>query len=326
MILPLVSVLIPSYNAGTYLKQAVESIYNQSYNKLEIIIIDDGSTDGSTDFLLNCNDLRLRVFHQSNQGKASALNNALKIINGEFWLIQDADDLSYPDRVRLQLKELLKHQELAAVFSGHDLLLDKTKFAPSFSPLNKSQCKIEINNFRVPAHDATGMYRTKFVNSISFDPDLKIGQGLDFIFKVGERHPVSRLGACLYTYRINYQSTIRKQPEKNVVWINSVMEKARIRRGISKRLTISNKDLSDKTHIRAKNNHIVSHCIKSIIDYKKHNQLWYSLTVGFFCLRIEPRDYYFYKPLCFSIIPLCLIDLYRHLKKMIAISTTKANF
>ena len=88
---PLVSVLIPVYNAGRYLVEAVESIVQQSYSNLEIIIINDGSTDGCIATLKNIQDPRIRILHQDNQGKAAALNHAFEQLKGDYFVIQDAD-------------------------------------------------------------------------------------------------------------------------------------------------------------------------------------------------------------------------------------------
>jgi len=74
---PLVSVLISVYNAGEYLRSSVQSILSQSYSNLEILIINDGSTDGCMDSMADLEDSRIRIITQKNAGKAVALNRAL---------------------------------------------------------------------------------------------------------------------------------------------------------------------------------------------------------------------------------------------------------
>ena len=91
---PLVSVIIPVYNVRTYLPQCLDSVINQSYRNLEILIIDDGSTDGSGRI---CDqyarkDERIRVFHTKNRGLASARNLGLEQIHGEYISFLDSDD------------------------------------------------------------------------------------------------------------------------------------------------------------------------------------------------------------------------------------------
>lgn len=101
---PLVSILISVYNAGGYLRPSVQSILSQTYSNLEILIIDDGSTDHCMDTIADLKDPRIRVISQENAGKAVALNRALAVLSGEFYAIQDADDVSYPTRIERQVR------------------------------------------------------------------------------------------------------------------------------------------------------------------------------------------------------------------------------
>ena len=126
---PLVTVLIPVFNAGPYLRSAVESVLAQTYQNLEVIVIDDGSTDGCIETIKHLQDARIKIVQQANAGKAAAVNRGLELAQGEFFLIQDADDLCYPLRVERQLKRLLAEPALAAVFVGNDIVMGKTRFA-----------------------------------------------------------------------------------------------------------------------------------------------------------------------------------------------------
>src|SRR3954470_18479754 len=121
---PLVTVVMCVYNAGKYLRPSLLSIIDQTYRNLDILIIDDGSTDGCfnsvQDLLV---DERVRVIHQANSTKPVAINRALDRIRGEFYAIQDADDISYPTRIERQVRALLNHPNLAAVFCGNELII-----------------------------------------------------------------------------------------------------------------------------------------------------------------------------------------------------------
>ena len=314
---PLVTVVIPVFNAGEYLYPALNSIINQTYQNLEIIIVDDGSTDGcmSTIQFLVETDHRIQIIQQPNYGKAVALNRALDVMHGDFWLIQDADDMSYPNKVEKQLDFLISNPDTAAVYVGHDLILDNTQFAPTFKSLSVAECKMAIEKFEMPAHDATGMYRVRMVNNIRFDPELRIGQGIDYVLKIGENKPIALLGECLYSYRINYNSTIRKKPQDNIDKINIVRKKACIRRNANfEDFKIKPKAEYSKIH-RAKDNHVIAHCMESIICLKASKELLKAICVAFECIKMHPLDIYYYKPFFYSLSPLSIITAYRTLKK-----------
>lgn len=89
---PLVSVLIPCFNAEKYIKQAVESSLNQSLAELEVIVVDDGSTDTGLQVLKSIKDKRLKVFTQRNKGASAARNYAYKESKGLYIQHLDADD------------------------------------------------------------------------------------------------------------------------------------------------------------------------------------------------------------------------------------------
>jgi hypothetical protein len=114
---PRLSVLLPVYNGGPYLKSAVESVLAQSFADFELIAIDDGSTDGSGAKLDEMRDAtgdpRLHVVHQPNAGLATTLNRAVALARGEYLARQDADDVSLPQRFARQVAFLDAHPACA---------------------------------------------------------------------------------------------------------------------------------------------------------------------------------------------------------------------
>lgn len=120
---PRVSVLMPVYNAGRYLRQAVDSILDQTYSDFELIAINDGSTDGSGKILDNyaAIDSRVRVVHQKNQGLVASLNHAIELSRGEYLARQDGDDISFPSRFEQQVKVLDSDPEVVLVSGGFEV-------------------------------------------------------------------------------------------------------------------------------------------------------------------------------------------------------------
>ena len=114
---PLISVIVPVYNAEKYLGQCMESIVAQSYTRLEILVVDDGSTDGSGAM---CDrwaerDKRIRVFHQPNGGHSAARNTALDNMSGELVMMVDSDDVLHREFADRLVKLMLDHDADIAV-------------------------------------------------------------------------------------------------------------------------------------------------------------------------------------------------------------------
>ena len=112
---PTVSVVLSVRNGGNDLPQALETILNQSFVDFELIAINNGSTDGTADYLDSIGDPRVRVFHQADAGLAAALNRGISLSRGRYIARQDHDDLADPSRVEKQVRFLNAHPEHALV-------------------------------------------------------------------------------------------------------------------------------------------------------------------------------------------------------------------
>ena len=126
----LVSVIIPVYNAARYLTAAIDSVLSQSYRDLEIIAVDDGSTDASGTILADyaARDSRIRVITRRNTGIVGALNDGIAAADGDLIARMDADDISLPQRLERQAAYLTDHPECVAV--GTDVLYTDPEGAP----------------------------------------------------------------------------------------------------------------------------------------------------------------------------------------------------
>ena len=95
---PRVSVIVPAYNQARYLGAAIDSALNQTLGDLEVIVVDDGSTDGTEEVLRSCTDPRMRYVHQANAGLSAARNTGISYARGEYLSFLDADDLLLPEK------------------------------------------------------------------------------------------------------------------------------------------------------------------------------------------------------------------------------------
>lgn len=122
----LISIIIPVYNAKLYIERCIQSICNQTYSKIEIILVDDGSTDGSSDICdqIERKDQRIKVIHCKNGGAASARNRGLDIAQGEYIMFVDSDD--YIDLQLCQvLLDNLKRYHAECCICGYQIIEDK---------------------------------------------------------------------------------------------------------------------------------------------------------------------------------------------------------
>lgn len=113
---PLISILLPVYNAEKYLKESIESILYQTYKNLELIIINDGSTDDSKNIIKSYNDERIvYIENKNNKGLIHSLNTGIDISKGEYIARMDSDDISFPERIENQLQFLIENPTISIV-------------------------------------------------------------------------------------------------------------------------------------------------------------------------------------------------------------------
>ena len=108
MMNPLVSIMMPVFNGLPLIKASIESLLSQTYTNWECIIIDDGSNDGTSEYVDQLNDVRFKVFHQENKGRPIARQRALDNANGKYLGMLDAGDLYHPEKLQRQVKRYLR--------------------------------------------------------------------------------------------------------------------------------------------------------------------------------------------------------------------------
>ena len=149
---PAISVILPVYNAEAYVREAVESILNQTFTDFELIIINDGSADGSGAILreLATHDGRIILIEQPNDGLVSALNKGLEMARADLIARMDADDVSMPERFALQHARMVQEPELAVLGSfmhnmdkeGNITKLDQYPLTPKEAACHVKGCPV----------------------------------------------------------------------------------------------------------------------------------------------------------------------------------------
>ena len=132
MNLPLVSIVMPVYNGGNYLREAIESALAQTYNSIEIIVINDGSIDETESIALSFGNA-IRYFKKTNSGVASALNLGISNMRGEYFSWLSHDDLYKPKKIEKQMTELIKGNPKMVIWSDYDVINSEGKVIDSFT-------------------------------------------------------------------------------------------------------------------------------------------------------------------------------------------------
>jgi glycosyltransferase involved in cell wall biosynthesis len=300
---PLVSVIVCVYNAGGYLRESLQSVLNQTYSPMEIIVVDDGSTDQCMDSIRDICDSRVRVITQKNLGKPAALNAGIAVARGEFYAVHDADDISDPTRIAAQATCLMQNPDVAAVFCGNDLIVNNRRMAPIARAKTRRQCQADIAAFHMPAHDPTGMYRLSMVRSFAYDISLPIVEGYDHILRVGEKYPMLVIGQCLYGYRIHPDSVTRKDPGKRNRLVEDLLRRACNRRGVDPMVAFPHVFSPGAAPTIPDDNNFAVNFIESVMDLLDRGHRLGAIVTGARCAMLRPMSPHYYKALIYAILP-----------------------
>jgi glycosyltransferase involved in cell wall biosynthesis len=123
---PLVSVVITVYNGERFVQDAIKSVLNQSFSDLELIVVNDGSTDRTDELVSTYNDQRMNYIRLERSGRGKALNHGVRASSGNYVAILDADDVAFSDRIERQVNYLREQPEIGLVGSRYRILIDDT--------------------------------------------------------------------------------------------------------------------------------------------------------------------------------------------------------
>lgn len=221
---PLVSVILPVYNAGLYLSEAITSIVEQNYRHWQLIIVDDASTDNSLAIAqaFAKKYKRIQVFHNSrHQGVAQAANLALKKAQGQFIARMDGDDIALADRLAKQVEFLQDHPRVVAVGSQCQLI-DATgkRIGKKNLPL-KSQEIYEGLMSRLPIQQPSMMVNRTLLpkNFTWYHQNIPSGEEHQLLFRFFQYGQVRNLPETLLKYRLHGDNTSLQHPKRDAYHI-----------------------------------------------------------------------------------------------------------
>lgn len=201
---PKISVILPVYNAQSYLRESIESILNQSFEDFELIMINDGSTDDSLSIMESYTDQRIRIINQSNAGLPISLNRAIAIAQGQYLARQDADDISLPERLAKQVAYLDSHPQCALLGTWAQILVEKTPTDRSLShPHLNGDIQLKLLFFNCFVHSSV-MIRKSALETTGLYPEEKEKfppEDYDLWLRIAKHWEVANLPEVLLQYR-----------------------------------------------------------------------------------------------------------------------------
>jgi len=206
---PQISVIIPVWNCDRYLRQAIESILRQDYQEFELIVIDDGSDDGSAEVAKSfAHDERVKIITQKNSGVVAARNAGLRLARAEFVAFLDADDIAMPSRLSKQLAFLRDHPDVAVVGSHITHFNDAEGELRTIKVNLTAKEVISGLETRNTLAQPSVMLRKSMAMAVGgYREAFKYGaEDYDLWLRLAEAHPLDNLDEVLTLYRIHPES------------------------------------------------------------------------------------------------------------------------
>ena len=213
---PLLSVIMPVYNAETYVKDAVTSILNQTYKNLELIIIEDGSTDNSLQILESIKDNKiLLVKNGINRGQIYTRNLGLKMAKGEYIGMFDADDIAYPDKFKLQIDFLKKNEDYGMIGSWAKFIDEEgERLNGSWKLRAKPGMIPPIMLFKNYFLQSAVVYRKDCISKFSFKEGFDVGEDYKIWLEIIADFKTWNFQKYLVDYRVHKSSVMKSYPRK----------------------------------------------------------------------------------------------------------------
>jgi len=206
--MPLISVIIPVYNSEKTLQETLESVLNQTFSDFEVIVINDGSPDGSLDVISSIQDSRIKVFSYPNSGLSASRNRGLSHACGEFIAFIDADDLWTPDKLEAQLKALQANPQAGVAYSWTAYIDESGQFLRSGNRIAVTgdvYGKLLVRNFLENGSNA--LIRKQALDAVGgFDQALCSAEDWDIVLRLASRYHFVAVPAAQILYRVSATS------------------------------------------------------------------------------------------------------------------------
>lgn len=231
LMIPKISIIIPVYNVESYIKRSLDSVIGQTLREIEIILIDDGSSDGSGPVCEGyaAKDSRVKVIHQKNAGASAARNSGMAIATGEYLGFVDADDCAAPNMFELLYRHAEKAGadiamcEYAEIGGDPDLKLPELSIddhacrvldpEDAFQVIGRFEKKVNVTVWNK-------IFRRETVRDLKFDPEIRVSHDMDYLMKaLTKSQKIVYLPYTLYGYFIQRPGALTSSDhDEDLLW------------------------------------------------------------------------------------------------------------
>lgn len=199
----LVSIIIPSYNRETLITRSAQSVLNQTYKNIEVIIVDDGSTDNTSEVVSRIRDNRVRYIKQKNSGACVARNHGIDEAKGRYIAFQDSDDVWHQDKLKKQM-DIFGHWAGDVVFCKLDKISDDGTIETVPGNIHEGELKKVDSLFGIGTQSLIG--KKEVFNRLKFDPEFPRFQDMELMYRIIKDYQVYCLDEGLVDYYIGKDS------------------------------------------------------------------------------------------------------------------------
>jgi len=215
VISPKISVLMPVYNSELYIRDAVDSILNQTFSDFEFIIIDDASTDKSVEIIQSYSDPRIQlIVKPKNSGYTDSLNYALTIAKGEYIARMDSDDISLPTRFEKQIEVLQKNNEVVVCGTWIAVFGNNMESYIFEAPQNSTEIKLTFLSYDCIAHPSV-MFRKSCMENLEYKKEFVPAEDYKLWSEIIINHDFHIIQEPLVRYR-QHEKNISKTKADNL--------------------------------------------------------------------------------------------------------------
>jgi glycosyltransferase involved in cell wall biosynthesis len=217
---PKVTVLVPVYNREHYVRDAIDSILAQTFTDFELLVIDDGSTDRSSEVVRSYQDPRIRfVGNEMNEGIPKTRNKGVQLARGEYLALLDSDDRAFPERLATQVAFLDSHPDFAAVGAWIEWMDEVGRPLGRVKRRAVSPDEIAaLRLFRSCLENSASMARTAVVREYGYREDYAVSEDFDLWSRIAAKHKLATLPRVLVYRRLHSGQVTHEQTPRAQEW------------------------------------------------------------------------------------------------------------